>query len=100
MYIHVAGYIAVIAVLLACTQDKHDASYVFLDFTNSTGWSSDGVAWCVGLLPSLYAFFSLDTATHFCEEVKDAKTAIPRASKSNLGISIRSHRISTDMYLQ
>ncbi|KAK4939256.1 hypothetical protein LTR10_020453 [Elasticomyces elasticus] len=79
MYIHVAGLIAVIATLLACTKDKHDAHYVFLEFDNLTGYSSNGVAWCIGLLPSLYAFFSLDTATHYSEEVKDANKAVPRA---------------------
>ena len=80
--IHFTGFVAVIIVLLVCTHEKHDASFVFSHFENSVGWSSDGVAWCVGLLSSIYAFFSLDTSAHYAEEVADAAVAVPRASKS------------------
>jgi amino acid transporter len=74
-------FFIVIGVLAGCTDDKHKAKYVFLQFENHTGWPSDGVAWCVGLLPALYAFFSLDAATHYCEEIENANVAVPRASK-------------------
>ncbi|KAJ9642794.1 hypothetical protein H2204_002442 [Knufia peltigerae] len=77
--VHLLNDTSVIITLLVCTKDKHDAHFVFLEFDNLTGWSSDGVAWCIGLLPSLYAFFSLDTATHYSEEVKNANRAVPRA---------------------
>ncbi|EXJ72489.1 uncharacterized protein A1O5_04994 [Cladophialophora psammophila CBS 110553] len=77
--IHVLGYFAVIITLAVCTDTKHDAKYVFTNFENSTGWSQDGIAWCISLLPALFAFFSLDTASHYSEEIKDANIAVPRA---------------------
>jgi amino acid permease len=81
MYIHVIFYIINIAVLLACTKKKNTAKYVFTEFHNTTGWDSDGIAWCVGLLSALFAFFSLDTTVHFSEEIENPATAVPRASK-------------------
>jgi len=63
------------------TPHKHDAKFVFTEFQNNTGWDSDFVSWCVGLLAALYAYFSLDTATHFSEEIPNASVLVPRASK-------------------
>lgn len=79
--IHITGFIAVIVTLLVCTKDKHDAAFVFTHFENSGGWQSDGVAWSVGLLTSVFAFFSLDAACHYSEEVDNAQVVIPRGSK-------------------
>ncbi|KAF2651147.1 amino acid transporter [Lophiostoma macrostomum CBS 122681] len=73
------GFFIVIGVLAGCTNEKHDAKYVFTHFENNTGWNSDAVAWCVGLLPALYAFFSLDAASHFSEEIESPEIAVPRA---------------------
>ena len=66
------------------TEEKHDAKYVFTGFENGTGWDSDFVSWSVGLLSALYAYFSLDTATHFSEEIPRADVLVPRASKSQI----------------
>jgi hypothetical protein len=79
---HVAGYIIVIAVLAACTPTKHDAQFVFTTFQNRTGWDNDFVSWSVSLLAALYAFFSLDSTSHFSEEIEKANIMVPRASKS------------------
>ncbi|CAK7202162.1 hypothetical protein SEUCBS139899_004882 [Sporothrix eucalyptigena] len=57
----------------------HDAKYVFTDFQNETGWKSDFVSWSISLLPALYAFFSLDTASHYSEEITGANVFVPRA---------------------
>lgn len=35
---------------------KHSAHYVFVEVSNESGWSSDGVAWLVGLLSSVFPF--------------------------------------------
>ncbi|KAK7222318.1 hypothetical protein V2G26_010321 [Clonostachys chloroleuca] len=76
---HVAGYIVVIAVLAACTPIKHDAQFVFTNFQNRTGWDNDFVSWSVSLLAALYAFFSLDSTSHFSEEIEKANVMVPRA---------------------
>lgn len=82
MYIHVTFYIVNMAVLLGCTRKKNSAKYVFTEFQNNTGWDSDGIAWCVGLLSALFAFFSLDTTVHFSEEIASPATSVPKASKN------------------
>lgn len=81
MVLHVLGFFIVIIVLLACTKEKNSAKFVFTDFVNSTGWENDGVSWSVGLLTSVFAFFSLDAASHYAEEVENPTVVIPRASK-------------------
>lgn len=79
--LHLTGYFVVIIVLAACTPEKQTAKFVFTDFQNHTGWDSDFVAWCVSLLAALYAFFSLDSASHYSEEIDRANVLVPRASK-------------------
>ncbi|KAF1851630.1 amino acid transporter [Cucurbitaria berberidis CBS 394.84] len=77
--VHITGFLIVIIVMVVMQKDKHDASFVFTHFENGVGWRSDEIAWIVGLLTSIYAFFSLDSATHYAEEVEHAEIAIPRA---------------------
>ncbi|KAH7143724.1 putative GABA permease [Dactylonectria macrodidyma] len=77
--IHFVGYVLVIGILTGTTKNKHDAEYVFTNFQNLTGWDSDFVSWSVSLLSSLYAFFSLDTACHYAEELENASVVVPRA---------------------
>ncbi|KAK7428038.1 hypothetical protein QQZ08_005470 [Neonectria magnoliae] len=79
LVIHVVGYLIVIGVLAGTTDDKHDAEYVFTRFQNNTGWDSDFVSWSISLLSALYAYFSLDTATHYSEEISNASVLVPRA---------------------
>lgn len=81
--LHVIGYFVLIGVLAGCTPEKQSAKFVFADFQNSTGWDSDFVSWCVSLLAALYAFFSLDSVTHYAEEIDKADILVPRASKRN-----------------
>ncbi|ATY66323.1 GABA permease [Cordyceps militaris] len=79
LVLHVVGYLVVIGVLAGYKKEKHDAAFVFTNFQNRTGWDSDFVAWSVGLLSALYAYFSLDTVTHFSEEIPRANVVVPRA---------------------
>ncbi|KAM3542963.1 hypothetical protein ARSEF1564_004101 [Beauveria bassiana] len=79
LVVHVVGYLLVIGVLAGSTKEKHDATFVFTKFQNSTGWDSNFVSWSVGLLSALYAYFSLDTAAHFSEEIPRANVLVPRA---------------------
>ena len=62
------------------TKDKHSASYVFTTFTNNSGWSSDGVAFCIELLTCQYGFGGIDTAAHYSEEISHVRRNVPRAS--------------------
>ncbi|CAH0041244.1 unnamed protein product [Clonostachys rhizophaga] len=76
--IHIVFFIAIAIVLAVCTPEKHNAKYVFTDFNNYTGWESDGVAWCVGLLTALFDYFSLATASNFAEEIPNAELQVPK----------------------
>ncbi|KAI4858694.1 putative GABA permease [Hypoxylon rubiginosum] len=79
LVVHVIGYFLTIGVLTGTTKNKHDAAYVFTNFENYTGWDSNFVSWSVGLLSALYAFFSLDAAVHYSDEIPKANVVIPRA---------------------
>lgn len=53
--LHVLGFIAIVCILGAMSE-KHTASYVFTEFSNTSGWTNDGTSWLVGLLSTVYPF--------------------------------------------
>lgn len=56
-------------------------SSIFSEFSNTTGWSSSGMAFIVGLINPLWAFAGIDSATHMVDEVghSTSRTLVPRA---------------------
>jgi len=86
MIIHGCGFIIVIVVMSAMGT-HHDASFVFSSFQNLSGWSSDGVAWCLGLLTTSYGFVGYDAAAHMSEEMKNAARDMPRAMFGSVLVS-------------
>lgn len=46
----------VLLVPLVYLAPQSTAQFVFTDFENTGGWSSDGVSWCLGLLTSAWSF--------------------------------------------
>lgn len=62
---HVCFFFALMIPLLVLAP-KSTASYVFTSFENNSGWKSDGVAWCVGMLSEAYCLTGYDGATHLC----------------------------------
>ncbi|KAJ4510873.1 hypothetical protein HRR78_005350 [Exophiala dermatitidis] len=79
--LHISGYIATIVYLLVKVHPKNTADFVFADFTNLSGWKSDGVAWSIGLLSSAIGFVNWDSSSHMAEEMKHAARDLPGASK-------------------
>lgn len=67
MVFHVTLFFVMLLVLVIMTPEKHSASFVFTEFVNNSGWNSDGVAWCIGLLSSCYVFVgpSSTSTIHF-----------------------------------
>lgn len=75
--------------------DKHSAHYVFVETSNETGWSSDGLAWMIGMLSTVYPFLGYvmvtistrsladphryDAAAHLAEEIPHASRNVPLA---------------------
>jgi amino acid transporter len=54
LIVHLAAFIAELVVILVCAPTKHSANFVFTLFQNESGWSSNGVAWSIGMLSSCY----------------------------------------------
>lgn len=51
--LHIAGLMAVMTVL-GVMAPKHDAHFVFVQVTNTSGWQDGGTSWLVGLLSAVY----------------------------------------------
>lgn len=54
LFVHLAAFLANFIVILVVTPAKNSASFVFTLYENNSGWSSDGVAWSIGMLSSCY----------------------------------------------
>lgn len=63
LFFHVLTFLAVLIPLVVLSPHK-DAHYVFTSFENNSGWESDGVAWCLGLLSATYVLVGYDGACH------------------------------------
>lgn len=78
LILHVGLFFALL-VPLVYLAPQHSAQFVFTDFENLGGWSSNGIAWCVGLITSAFPFTGYDGACHMSEEIEDAEIVVPRA---------------------
>ncbi|PYH97065.1 GABA permease [Aspergillus ellipticus CBS 707.79] len=87
LVIHVVGFIVILIVMWVCAPSKHNASFVFATFLNSTGWSSNGLSWCLGMLSSCYVLTGYDGAIHLCEEMANPATAVPYCMLGSLAIN-------------
>lgn len=72
---------------MVCLAPRHSAKWVFTDFENLGGWSSNGVSWCVGLLTSAFPFTGFDGAWHMSEEIENAVTVVPRAMMTSISLN-------------
>lgn len=54
------------------------AEFVFSAYINETGWKNKGVAWFIGLLPSVWCLVGFDGAIHMSEETTKSATTIPK----------------------
>jgi hypothetical protein len=71
-------FVIVIITLLATNDHKQDASFVFQDFQNMTGFGS-AMATVVGILQSLFGMCCYDAASHMTEEMTHASRDAPKA---------------------
>ncbi|KAL2207051.1 amino acid transporter [Sarocladium strictum] len=75
----------IIAIILLAMSDKTDASFVFTDFNNETGWP-DGVAWILGLLQSVLSLVGIDVVLHMSEEMPNPSRDAPRAMMVTIAV--------------
>ena len=68
----------IISIVMLSTSGKTDASFVFTEFENETGWS-DGMAWILGLLQSALSLIGFDAVLHMTEEMPKPSQDAPRA---------------------
>ncbi|KAB8228245.1 GABA permease [Aspergillus alliaceus] len=76
--LHILCFVIVITVLWAMAP-RQPARAVFLEFSNTGGWSSMGLALMVGQISAIYAGLSSDATAHMSEEVRDAGRYVPMA---------------------
>ncbi|KAH7123194.1 amino acid/polyamine transporter I [Dactylonectria macrodidyma] len=79
MALHVGFFLIILIVMAVVSPTKHSPTFVFATFENNSGWSNDGIAWCIGLLSCCYVLIGYDGATHLSEEMEKAEVGVPRA---------------------
>jgi len=91
--LHICLFV-VFVVVLAVMGSRHSASFVFTQRNTSSGWKDQFVAFHLGMLTCVWSFTGeslflscahmltitgFDSAIHMSEEVRKAKSAVPRA---------------------
>jgi choline transport protein len=71
------GFIAVVCVL-GVMSTKHSATYVFTEFSNTSGWDNDGVSWLVGLLSAVYPFLGYEISPGLRELIVGVADHMPQ----------------------
>ncbi|RMZ79685.1 hypothetical protein DV738_g3256, partial [Chaetothyriales sp. CBS 135597] len=86
LVLHIGLFFALL-VPLVYLAPQHSARFVFTDFENLGGWSSGGIAWCVGLITCAFPFTGYDGACHMSEEIEQAEVTVPRALLASVTIN-------------
>ncbi|KAF2017817.1 amino acid transporter [Aaosphaeria arxii CBS 175.79] len=60
-------------------QGHASSSFVWKEWDNQTGWSSDGFVFCAGMLNGAFAVGTPDCVSHMAEELPEPRRNIPRA---------------------
>jgi amino acid transporter len=76
---HVLVLVSCAIALLAKTENKHDATYVFTDKTGSSGWNPPGFAWLFGFLSVSWTMTDYDATAHITEEISNPEIKAPFA---------------------
>ena len=85
---HLVG-VAVIVAVLAFVPDQHqEASWVFTQFENNTGWTNAAYVFLIGLLMAQYTFTGYDASAHVAEETRNASVAAPKGIVSSVVVSL------------
>ena len=86
LVLHLAGFIAITAVLLAMSPKK-SADFVFRTALNEGNWPTQGVSYCVGFIGNVDTFVGADASVHMAEEVANAAVVIPQAIIAGMSIN-------------
>lgn len=87
LYVSLVSFVVITIVVLAKSSGHYQtAHFVFVEFSNGTGWSSSGIAFIVGLINPNWSFSCLDAATHMAEELLEPERQIPIAIMGTVAI--------------
>ncbi|KAJ5818168.1 hypothetical protein N7474_003759 [Penicillium riverlandense] len=86
LVLHLAGFIAITATLLAMSPKK-SAAFVFRTSLNEGGWPTQGLSYCVGFIGNIATFAGADASVHMAEEVTNAAVVIPRAIITGMSVN-------------
>lgn len=75
---HIVFFVVIMVVLLAMSE-KASSEFVWTKFENNSGWSNNGISFCIGLLLPAFSISGADGCVHMAEEVRNAALNIPRA---------------------
>lgn len=64
--------------LLARAHPKQSAHFVFVDFVNESGWSSNGTVFFLAILPAVGCLSAFDNATHLTDELENPRKQVPQ----------------------
>lgn len=87
IFFHIAGFVAIVAVLWKYATPKRDAHFVFATSLNEGGWPTQGLSYCVGFIGNVATFVGADASVHLAEEVENAARNIPRAIITSMCIN-------------
>ncbi|KAK9475554.1 Hnm1p [Dipodascopsis tothii] len=75
----IGGFVISTVVLLVVTDNKRDATFVFTEYFNDSGWGNKGMVIILGILQSAYGMCCYDAPAHMSEELHNASRDAPRA---------------------
>ena len=81
------SFFVITVACLAIAYPKQSNSYVWTNFVNDSGWSSDGLVFLTGLINPNFGLAGIDGAVHLAEDCANAATAVPWALVSVMLIS-------------
>jgi len=88
VWLHLVGVGVIVGVLIIVPDKHQDASFVFGEFVNNTGWSSPVYVFLLGLLLAQYTLTGYDASAHMTEETHDAAVAGPRGIVNSILVSL------------
>jgi amino acid transporter len=76
---HILVLISCCIALLAKTENKHDAKYVFTNVESSSGWNPIGFSFLFGFLSVSWTMTDYDATAHIAEEISEPEVKAPWA---------------------
>ncbi|CAG9993022.1 unnamed protein product [Clonostachys byssicola] len=82
----VASCYIITIVPVSVAEEHASPSFIFASTENTSGWSSTGMAFLVGMINANYAFGLIDAGVHLAEEIPQPERNIPKALLAAVGI--------------